>query len=165
MIDSPYATTTDPRHDVAAQPPTDQPQIEERPIEDPAELIRFGTMLTHLANELDKVDLDEASIARLQQLHDDAVTTLTDNLNGDLMTEFQRLVPKLGTDDPSASEVRLAHMTLTGWLDGLVQGAQMTAASQQVQQQVRAAQLAQGRIATPPSPTPVPADGHPGTYL
>lgn len=137
-------------------PSTKPSSADQKSIDDPAELVRVGTMLNRLNTELQNLDLDEESVGRLHTLHNNALATLSQNLGGDLADELRRFVPKLEADDPTEAEVRLAHLQLTGWLQGLFQGIQMMAVSRQAQQQMLAAQT-EGETTS--------GDRRSGTYL
>lgn len=115
-------------------------------ISDVGELVRVATMLNRLSGELRSIDLDGPGVDRLEQLHGEVLTMLSENLDDELVAELRRLVPGLDDPDRSETEVRLAHVQLVSWLEGLFQGIQMSAVGQQVRQQ-----LAQ-QSAQPPQP-------------
>lgn len=100
---------------------------------DPAELIRIGTMLSRLNTELREIDLDAASADRLHDMHHQVLTSLEGNLDAPLVAELHRFVPALDADDRSESEVRIAHLQLMGWMEGLFQGIQLLAVGQQME--------------------------------
>lgn len=143
------------QHPASAEDHRDERHDNAPVVQDAAELLRVGTMLSTLSAELKQLDLDEPSVERLNELHHRAVDTLAENLDPSLADELRRFVP--GLDDPqrSAAEVRVAHLQLVGWLEGLFRGIQVSAASRQ-----------QGPAALPggaPGHQQAPSPG--GTYL
>ena len=129
-------------------------------IEQPAKIMRIGTMIRALLEEARNADLDEGGRDRLRDIYDMSITELASTLSPDLTEELARLTSPFPDDTiPSAAELRIAQAQLVGWLEGLFQGIQATMFAQQVaarQQldQIRN-QLPQGR----------PETGRPGTYL
>lgn len=125
-------------------------------ISDVGELIRVATMLNRMSTELREIDLDAPGVDRLDQLHGEVLGMLGENLDDELVAELRRLVPGLDDDDRSEAEVRLAHVQLVSWLEGLFQGIQMSAVGQQVRQQIAQ------RSAQPAPPT---GPGSDSSYL
>ena len=103
-------------------------------VDDPAELIRIASMLTRLNTQLREIDLDQHAVDRIEALHQDVITDLEDNLHRDLIGELHRFVPALLAENRSAANVRVAHLLLVGWLEGLFQGIQMTAVGNQIRE-------------------------------
>ncbi len=139
-------------------------------IDHPAKVMRIGTMLKQLLEELRSTELDIPSRDRLRDIYDTSVSELSGALSEDLAAELGRLAsPFNGSDTPTASELQIAKAQLVGWLEGLVQGMQAMLFAQQMaaQQQL---QSMRGQIGpggpgnTPQQPQP-PADERPGTYL
>lgn len=131
--------------------PDEGPQPMSKLTSDPAELVRIGTMLSRLNSELRQIDLDEPGTHRLQSLHHQVLDALADNLNDDLVRELHNLVPGLGDDERSEPEVRLAHLQLVGWMEGLFQGIQLAAVGQQLSER--------GAATTGPPPAQPPRTG------
>jgi hypothetical protein len=139
-------------------------------IEQPAKVMRVGTMLKQLLDEVRSASLDEASRDRLRDIYETSLRELGSALSADLRDELGRLALPFGDDDtapPSAAELQIAQAQLVGWLEGLIQGIQATLFAQQMQAQQ---QLANMRGQLPPGARPGP--GHvegipdrPGTYL
>ena len=145
----------------------------------PAKVMRIGTMVKQLLEEVRSAPLDEAARGRLADVHDRTVRELEDGLSPDLVAELRRLsLPLAGPDDdgaPSESELRVAQAQLVGWLEGLFHGLQTALVAQRMSQQ--AAQAAQQQRALPPgaalpggpglgAPDGSPREErHPGQYL
>jgi hypothetical protein len=140
-------------------------------IEQPAKVMRVGTMLKQLLDEVRSASLDEASRDRLRDIYETSVTELGEALSPDLRAELGRLALPFSEDDstpPSAAELQIAQAQLVGWLEGLIQGIQATLFAQQMAAQQ---QLANMRGQLPPGARPGSrpesdgAEGRPGTYL
>ena len=131
-------------------------------VEQPAKVMRIGSMIKQLLDEVRAAPLDEASRDRLAQIFETSVMELSESLSPDLQEELQRLAtpfPKNTT--PTDAELRVAHAQLVGWLEGLFHGIQATLFAQQMQARQ---QLEDMRRQLPPGQ--VPQDGErPGTYL
>jgi hypothetical protein len=147
-----------------------EPQRQEF-IEQPAKVMRVGTMLKQLLDEVRSASLDEASRDRLRDIYETSVRELGEALSPDLRDELGRLALPFSDDDstpPSAAELQIAQAQLVGWLEGLIQGIQATLFAQQMQAQQ---QLANMRGQLPPGMRPGGApesDGterRPGNYL
>jgi len=138
-------------------------------IEQPAKVIRVGTMMKQLLDEVRAATLDEASRDRLKEIYETSVTELGSALSADLREELGRLALPFDDDvAPSNDELRIAQAQLVGWLEGLIQGIQAALFAQQMaaQQQLagmRRSELGPGHL-TPGGPPPEP-DVRPGTYL
>jgi hypothetical protein len=124
---------------------------EERPIteliEQPAKVMRIGGMIRQLLEEVKAAPLDEASRARLADIHASSIKELEDGLAPELIEELDRLsLPFAEEAVPSESELRIAQAQLVGWLEGLFHGIQTTLFAQQM---AARAQLEQMRRALP----------------
>ncbi len=136
-------------------------------VESPGKVLRIGSMIKQLLEEVRQAELDEASRARLKEIYETSVTELAEALSPDLQEELARLAhPFDSPETPSGAELRVAKAQLVGWLEGLFHGIQATlfaqqmAARQQLEQMQR--QLPQGA----PGRVAAPEDGsRPGTYL
>lgn len=118
-------------------------------VEQPAKVMRIGSMIRQLLEEVRAAPLDEASRKRLKEIHASSIKELEDGLAPELVDELERLsLP--WTDDngtpPSEAELRIAHAQLVGWLEGLFHGIQTTLFAQQM---AARAQLEQMRRALP----------------
>ncbi|MCW2888616.1 MAG: hypothetical protein QOE54_798 [Streptosporangiaceae bacterium] len=129
---------------------------EERPIteliEQPAKVMRIGGMIRQLLEEVKAAPLDEASRARLADIHASSIKELEDGLAPELIEELERLsLPFAEEAVPSEAELRIAQAQLVGWLEGLFHGIQTTLFAQQM---AARAQLEQMRRALPPGLLP-----------
>jgi proteasome activator-like protein len=122
-------------------------------VEQPAKVMRIGSMIRQLLEEVRQAPLDEASRARLAQIHQRSIKELEDGLAPELIEELERLsLPFTDAETtPSEAELRVAHAQLVGWLEGLFHGIQTTLFAQQM---AARAQLEQMRRALPPGAIP-----------
>ncbi len=130
-------------------------------IEQPAKLLRIGSMVKQLLEEVRQAPLDEASRGRLREIYEQSIRELADGLSPDLAAELDRVSIPFDTTTPSDAELRIAHAQLVGWLEGLFHGIQATLVAQQV---AARAQLDEMRQRTLAGGSDEP-DGRPGTYL
>jgi len=129
-------------------------------VDQPTKVMRIGTMVKQLLEEVRSAPLDEAARTRLAEVHARSVRELEDGLSPELVAELRRITLPLGGDGPpSDAELRVAHAQLVGWLEGLFHGIQTALVAQRMASQ---AQLAQMRHALPPGATAGPPGGHPG---
>jgi hypothetical protein len=133
----------------------------ERPVtemvEQPAKVMRIGSMIRQLLEEVRAAPLDEKSRARLKEIHQSSVKELEDGLAPELVNELERLsLPFTDEEVPSEAELRVAQAQLVGWLEGLFHGIQTTLFAQQM---AARAQLEQMRRALPPGMTPPDQEG------
>ncbi|HEX5596125.1 MAG TPA: bacterial proteasome activator family protein [Micromonosporaceae bacterium] len=153
-----------------------------RLIEQPAKVMRIGTMIKQLLEEVKAAPLDEASRHRLREIHRRSITELEDGLAPELRDELERLSLPFDEDaTPSEAELRIAQAQLVGWLEGLFHGIQAALVAQQMAARMQLEQMRSGgRQALPmggveaggmipgmpPAGGPGPSgDGHPGQYL
>ncbi|MBX6769488.1 MAG: bacterial proteasome activator family protein, partial [Actinomadura rubrobrunea] len=116
-------------------------------VEQPAKVMRIGSMIRQLLEEVKAAPLDEASRARLREIHQSSIKELEDGLAPELIEELERLsLPFTEEEVPSESELRIAQAQLVGWLEGLFHGIQTTLFAQQM---AARAQLEQMRRALP----------------
>jgi hypothetical protein len=130
----------------------------ERPVtemvEQPAKVMRIGSMIRQLLEEVRAAPLDEKSRARLRAIHQSSIKELEDGLAPELVNELERLSLPFTEDElPSEAELRVAQAQLVGWLEGLFHGIQTTLFAQQM---AARAQLEQMRRALPPGMLPGP---------
>src|ERR1700721_1481031 len=96
-------------------------------VEHPAKVMRIGSMIKQLLEEVRQAPLDEASRSRLREIYDTSVAELSDGLSQDLRDELARMTLPFGPGEiPSESELRVAQAQLVGWLEGLFHGIQAT---------------------------------------
>ena len=102
-------------------------------VEQPAKVMRIGTMIKQLLEEVRSAPLDEASRNRLRDIHRSSIRELEDGLAPELTEELERLsLPFSEEKVPSAAELRIAQAQLVGWLEGLFHGIQATLFAQQM---------------------------------
>lgn len=131
-------------------------------IEQPAKVMRVGTMMKQLLEEVRQASLDESSRDRLREIYATSIEELGSALSPDLREELDRLILPFPEDHPpSQAELQVAKGQLVGWLEGLIQGIQAALFAQQVSAQQ---QLANIRAELPPGSQSV-TDREPGTYL
>ena len=128
----------------------------ERPVtemvEQPAKVMRIGSMIRQLLEEVRAAPLDEQGRARLREIHERSVKELESGLAPELVEELDRLsLPFTEDQTPSEAELRIAQAQLVGWLEGLFHGIQTTLFAQQM---AARAQLEQMRRALPPGVAP-----------
>src|SRR6202007_852962 len=130
----------------------------ERPItemvEQPAKVMRIGSMIRQLLEEVKSAPLDEKSRARLKEIHRNSIKELEDGLAPELIEELERLSLPFEDGTPSEAELRIAQAQLVGWLEGLFHGIQTTLFAQQM---AARAQLEQMGRALPPGLMTAPA--------
>jgi hypothetical protein len=146
-------------------------------IEQPAKVMRIGSMIKQLLEEVRAAPLDEASRGRLREIHQRSIKELEDGLAPELQDELERLsLPFEGEAPPSESELRIAQAQLVGWLEGLFHGIQAALVAQQMAARLQLEQMRggnAGRPALPMSPNGVipgmpgqgDGSGRPGQYL
>jgi len=120
-------------------------------VEQPAKVMRIGSMIRQLLEEVKSAPLDEQSRARLKAIHQNSIKELEDGLAPELVEELERLSLPFGDATPSEAELRVAQAQLVGWLEGLFHGIQTTLFAQQM---AARAQLEQMRRALPPGLMP-----------
>jgi len=125
-------------------------------VEQPAKVMRIGSMIRQLLEEVKAAPLDEASRVRLREIHQASIKELEQGLAPELVDELERLSLPFDTSTPSEAELRIAQAQLVGWLEGLFHGIQTVIYAQQM---AARAQLEQMRRALPPGSMPQPG-GH-----
>ena len=130
-------------------------------VEQPAKVMRIGSMIKQLLEEVRQAPLDERSRARLREIYDTSVAVLAEGLSTALREELGRMASPFGAGEvPSESELRVAQAQLVGWLEGLFHGIQATLFAQQMAARAQLDQMRQRSL-------PAAADDRqpPGTYL
>ena len=135
---------------------------------EPAKVMRIGSMVKQLLDEVRLAPLDDASRERLAAVYERSITELSAALSPDLQHELRTLALPLRDDTiPSDAELRVAQAQLVGWLEGLFHGIQATLFAQQLaarQQLEQMRQLPNGTMGHPGGQAPVGGE-RPGTYL
>jgi hypothetical protein len=127
-------------------------------VEQPAKVMRIGSMIRQLLEEVRQAPLDEASRVRLKEIYETSVRELAEGLSPDLQDELARLAMPFDQEAPSEAELRVAQAQLVGWLEGLFHGIQATLFAQQMQARQQLEQMSQRGLPSGNSETP-------GTYL
>lgn len=140
----------------------EEPEQRGESVESPAKVMRIGSMIKQLLDEVRQAELDQPSRERLREIYETSVAELASALSPDLSDELARLALPFDEDVPSEAELRVAKAQLVGWLEGLFHGIQTTLFAQQM---AARQQLEEMRRRLPPGQQR-PDDGHaPGTYL
>jgi hypothetical protein len=139
-------------------------------IEQPAKVMRIGSMIKQLLEEVRAAPLDEAGRQRLTEIHRRSITELEDGLAPELREELERLsLPFEPGSTPSEAELRIAQAQLVGWLEGLFHGIQATLFTQQIAAQSQLDQMRQRQMLEAGGPAgpggPGRPPGPPGQYL
>jgi hypothetical protein len=126
-------------------------------VSQPDKVMRIGTMIKQLLEEVKAAPLDDASRNRLRDVHRSSIRELEDGLAPELRDELDRLtLPFSETETPSDAELRIAQAQLVGWLEGLFHGIQTALFAQQM---AARAQLEEMRRRALPGGVGGPADG------
>jgi hypothetical protein len=139
-------------------------------VEQPAKVMRIGTMIKQLLEEVRAAPLDDASRSRLREIYDNSIKELSSGLAPELREELERLsLPFTEDGIPSDAELRIAQAQLVGWLEGLFHGIQTALFAQQMAARAQLEQMrralpggAPGGMAMPPGMAP---PGGQGQYL
>ena len=128
----------------------------------PAKVMRIGSMIKQLLDEVHSMTLDLPSRERLAEIYERSIVELAEALSPDLQEELRILaLPFNDGEVPYDAELRVAKAQLVGWLEGLFHGIQATMFAQQLsmRQQVEQRQIQSGQ-----APNAQPGE-RPGTYL
>ena len=129
-------------------------------VEQPAKVMRIGTMIKQLLEEVRAAPLDDASRQRLRDIHASSIRELEDGLSPELRDELERITLPFGEDStPSDAELRIAQAQLVGWLEGVFHGIQTAVFAQQM---AARAQLEEMRRRALPGGAPQQPDFRPG---
>lgn len=143
-------------------------------VEQPAKVMRIGSMIRQLLEEVKAAPLDEASRNRLKEIHEASIKELETGLAPELVEELERLsLPFTEEHTPSEGELRIAQAQLVGWLEGLFHGIQTAIYAQQMAARAQFEQMRRGlppgvrmapgaEVQTPPEER---ADHSGGLYL
>lgn len=130
-------------------------------VEQPAKVMRIGSMIKQLLDEVRHAPLDEASRSRMKEVYEQSVQELAEGLSPDLRDELGRLTLPFEADTPSDAELRVAQAQLVGWLEGLFHGIQATLFAQQMAARAQLDQMRQRGLPAPTEEAPQKR----GTYL
>src|SRR6201996_7065087 len=137
----------DPRLMAAAKDDDDDDRSLTDLVEQPAKVMRIGTMIKQLLEEVRAAPLDDASRNRLREIHATSIRELEEGLAPELREELDRLtLPFTEGTTPSDSELRIAQAQLVGWLGGLFHGIQTALFAQQMAARAQLEQMRQGAL-------------------
>jgi hypothetical protein len=130
-------------------------------IESPATVMRIGSMVKQLLDEVRTASLDEAGRTRLREIYELSIRELATALSDDLAEELDRMAIPFGEGVPTESELRIAQAQLVGWLEGLFHGIQATLMAQQMAARAQLEEMRQRQLPG----TDGPQGNRPGAYL
>jgi Protein of unknown function (DUF2587) len=111
-------------------------------VDEPAKVMRIGTMIRQLLEEVKSAPLDDAARGRLAEIHERSIKELEDGLAPELVEELERIsLPFPDDATPSDAELRIAQAQLVGWLEGLFHGIQTAIAAQHAAREQAVAQM------------------------
>ena len=137
-------------------------------VEQPAKVMRIGSMVKQLLEEVRAAPLDDGARTRLADIYRSSIKELEEGLAPELREELERLtLPFTEGSPPSDAELRIAQDQLVGWLEGLFHGIQTALFAQQMAARVQLEQMRGQRPQLPPGgmPTAEPHTGAGGQYL
>ncbi|HEX4433603.1 MAG TPA: bacterial proteasome activator family protein [Acidimicrobiales bacterium] len=129
-------------------------------VNEPAKVLRIGSMVKTLLDEVRSAPLDEKSRVRLREIYEQSIRDLSQVLSPDLVAELERMAPPFDNDAPSEAELRIAQAQLVGWLEGLFHGIQATLMSQQMAARAQLDEMRQRGL-----PSAGESGGRTGAYL
>jgi hypothetical protein len=132
-------------------------------VERPAKVMRIGSMIKQLLDEVRQAPLDDASRSRMKEIYEASVKELAQTLSPELAAELDRMALPLESGVPSDAELRVAQAQLVGWLEGLFHGIQATLFAQQMAARSQLEEM-RTRGLPPGAPQPGPGSRPPG-YL
>ena len=133
-------------------------------VQQPAKVMRIGSMVKQLLDEVKAAPIDEAARVRLREIHRQSIKELEEGLAPELVEELERLsLPFTEEVAPSESEIRIAQAQLVGWLEGLFHGIQAAIFAQQMTAKAQFEEMRRQASAQHQLPTG-PGQG-PGQYL
>ena len=146
------------------EPVGDDGEAQTETVTEPAKVMRIGSMVKQLLEEVRTSALDEPSRERLAEIYERSIVELTDALSPDLQNELHMLaLPFKEGEVPSEAELRIAKAQLVGWLEGLFHGIQAAMFSQQAAARAQFEELRRrGLMAQNPEAQPPPSPDHTG---
>jgi hypothetical protein len=135
-------------------------------VEQPAKVMRIGSMIKQLLEEVRAAPLDDASRLRLKEIHESSIKELSSGLAPELRDELARFsLPFAGDEVPSDAELRIAQAQLVGWLEGLFHGIQATLFAQQMAARAQLDEMRQRALPSGPGGGPPQPGQGSGLYL
>lgn len=160
---------TDDNKTLSAQPstaPAPEGEAASETVTEPAKVMRIGSMVKQLLEEVRQSPLDEASRERLAEIYERSIVEVSEALSPDLQHELHLLaLPFKDGVVPSEGELRVAKAQLVGWLEGLFHGIQATLFAQQLAARQQLEQMRQLPPGLGNRDQVVEASERPGTYL
>jgi hypothetical protein len=129
-------------------------------INEPAKVLRIGSMVKSLLDEVRQAPLDDKSRVRLREIYEQSIRDLSEGLSPDLVAELESLALPFDSEAPSDAELRIAQAQLVGWLEGLFHGIQATLMSQQMAARAQLEEMRQRGL-----PAAGDTSGRTGAYL
>ncbi len=112
--------------DVASSTTATVEVVDDDPTEsvtEPGKVMRIGSMVKQLLEEVRQAPLDEASRERLAEIYERSIVEVSGALSPDLQEELHSLALPFRPDVvPSEAEIRVAKAQLVGWLEGCSTG-------------------------------------------
>jgi Protein of unknown function (DUF2587) len=134
-------------------------------VEQPAKVMRIGTMIKQLLEEVRAAPLDDASRNRLRDIHASSIRELEQGLAPELREELERITLPFAEDEtPSDAELRIAQAQLVGWLEGVFHGIQTALFAQQMAARAQLEEMRRKALPAGQQPGPDPRPGG-GQYL
>jgi hypothetical protein len=139
-------------------------------VEQPAKVMRIGSMVKQLLEEVRAAPLDDAARQRLGDIYTSSIKELEEGLAPELKDELERLTLPFSDDGtpPSDAELRIAQAQLVGWLEGLFHGIQTALFAQQMAARVQLEQIRHPALPAghgPETPQASPGVASTGQYL
>jgi Bacterial proteasome activator len=135
------------------------PEEQGEAVNQPAKVLRIGSMVKTLLDEVRAAPLDERSRVRMREIYEQSIHDLSEGLSPDLVEELRRMTPPFDAEAPSDAELRVAQAQLVGWLEGLFHGIQATLMSQQMAARAQLEEMRQRGLPSGDEP------GRTGAYL
>lgn len=93
-------------------------------VEQPGKVMRIGSMVKQLLEEVRNAPLDEAGRTRLAEIHRRSLSELEQGLAPELIDELERITLPFSDHAPGDAELRIAQSQLDDWLERLSYGIQ-----------------------------------------
>ena len=121
-------------------------------------MLRIGSMVKTLLDEVRAAPLDEQSRVRLREIYEQSIRDLSEGCRPTWWPSSRRWRRPSTARRPSEAELRIAQAQLVGWLEGLFHGIQATLMSQQMAARAQLEEMRQRglpRPARPAGPGPI----------
>lgn len=151
--------------DGVVPPESPGPETVTEAVIEPGKVMRIGSMVKQLLEEVRGTHLDQPSRERLAEIYERSIVELSEALSVDLQEELRMLALPFSSDAPSEAEIRIAKAQLVGWLEGLFHGIQATLFAQQMAARQQFEQMRRLGPGGPDMGPETPGDRRPGTYL